>query len=156
MVSVIYLIVTLGWTIMQKGEKKDMRRFFLLMIAFSMILGCSSTTTINTYPQGAKIKVDGEFIGIAPVRWEDHGFSWMGIDVEASKEGYLDAKQTISKNNFYLGRLFWIPVLSWPWITGYRDQYTIELIRDKNATSDKAITTSPANQISSAPPLFDK
>jgi hypothetical protein len=127
-----------------------MRRFFLLIIALSMILGCASTTTINTYPQGAKVKVNGEFIGISPIKWEDHYASWVGIEVVASKDGYQDAKTIISKDNFYLGRLFWVPVLSWPWITGYRDQYTIELIRDKNAV---AAAIPPPPERMSSPPL---
>ena len=54
-----------------------MNRFFLSCIIFSLIcVGCGSlhtTTAINSYPQGAKIWVDGEYVGETPVAADFYG-----------------------------------------------------------------------------------
>ncbi len=104
-----------------------MSKFFSTIIALLVIAGCASSTEFRTIPSGAKVWVDGELYGISPVSYYDRYPAGASVKVNFTKKGYEDREVEITKNCLYVHRIFWFPVLSWPWITGYRDQYTFEL-----------------------------
>jgi hypothetical protein len=54
----------------------------------------------------------------------------------------------ITKDCLYMHRIFWFPILSWPWVTGYREQYTFELNKRENLSQTaKTATQSQSTKI---------
>jgi len=120
-----------------------MIRHLSITIVLFILAGCASMTEFRTIPSGAKVFVDGELIGLSPVPYYDRLLAGSTIKVDFIKQGYEDHTVGITKDCLYLHRVFWFPVLSWPWITGYREQYTFELNQKKKPLDIKKSITPP-------------
>jgi len=125
-----------------------MNKLFLIIVSLFILASCSSTTELRTIPSGAKVWVDGELLGLSPVSYYDRYLAGSTVKATFIKKGYEDRSVEITKDCLYVHRIFWFPVLSWPWITGYREQYTFELNKKANPTKiEKAITPPQATKI---------
>lgn len=110
-----------------------MKKYAITFIIICALAGCSSGTTLNTYPEGAKVKINGKLSGITPMYYYDRAVSGHDIKVTFAKDGYNDKSVIISKDVVYIHRFFLpLPILSWPWILGYDDIYMYELEPKKN------------------------
>jgi hypothetical protein len=98
---------------------------FLLPILF--LLSCSSVTYIKTIPDGAKIKEENELKGVTPYFHWDRGMGISGRTFTLQLEGYKDKTVSIEKSRFVIHRIFFLPILSWPWLFEYPDEYYFEL-----------------------------
>ncbi len=107
-----------------------LRGFASLVLSFSVLLsGCASSTLINSIPPGAKVYVDGQYLGHAPVKQKDAAILGSFKDVVLKKDGYRDQSGTIRKDEIRFLPLIagiWL-IIPWLWVTGYPDQYTFEL-----------------------------
>ncbi len=91
--------------------------------------GCASSTLIRSVPAGAKVYVDGQYLGRTPVTHRDSGPLWTTKAVTLKLDGYDDQSGTLRKENLQTGPLVgcilvYVPCL---WLTGYPDEYTFTL-----------------------------
>jgi len=98
---------------------------FLLPILF--LLSCASSTYIKTLPEGAKIKEGDILKGVTPYLHWDRGIGTGGRTFTLQMEGYKDKTIIIERREFKAQRIILLPVLAWPWIFGYPDEYFFEL-----------------------------
>lgn len=112
-----------------------MRMVCTLSLAASLLGGCASTTRINSVPPGARVFVDGQYLGRAPVTHEDSGPLWTSKPVMLKLDGYEDQSGMIRKEELRVGPLIGGTLVLVPflWLTGYPDEYTFELERDQSA-----------------------
>jgi len=97
-------------------------------IAF-LCSSCASSTLIKSVPFGAKVYLDGQYRGRAPLTHRDTAVLGSSKTVVLKCEGYRDITGTIRKEKLAVGPLIGailvaIPVL---WVLGYPAEYTFEL-----------------------------
>jgi hypothetical protein len=109
-----------------------MRKILFLLSAL-ILFGCASSTVIKTIPEGAKVKKNGQLMGITPYDHWDREVSGYTNKFTLQMDGYKDKEITIEKDVFYFHRLILPPVLAWPWLYGYNPGYYFEL--EKNEKS---------------------
>jgi len=113
------------------GPKTCSCAFAISLVLASLASGgCSSTTTINSEPSGAKVYVEGELIGTAPVQYSDKAIVGTERDVRLELDGYQPLTTSFSRNGdanvgAIVGGIFLLfPFL---WTLNYDDQYTFQL-----------------------------
>jgi hypothetical protein len=88
-----------------------------LLAVVSMIAGCAESTMIRSYPVGARISVDGHFVGAAPAKFvtSRQDFEQKTFVAVAEHPGYQKTEYTLQKTTckgrivggvFTLGILF--------------------------------------------------
>lgn len=117
-----------------------MRRVVCSISIFALLTAaCASSTLIHSIPPGAKVYVDGQYLGRAPVTQKDTAPLGTAKTVPLKLEGYKDRVGTIRKEELKIGPLIGglfalVPLL---WVTGYPDQYTFELERSEAPVRDR-------------------
>ena len=101
----------------------------LALAACLLVVGCVSSTLINSVPPGAKVYLDGQYMGVAPVTQKDAAVLGSSKTVVLKLDGYHDRTGTIRKEELQVGPLIagiflTIPLL---WVMGYPAQYIFEL-----------------------------
>jgi hypothetical protein len=91
------------------------------------LLSCASTTYIKTSPEGAKVKDGTVLKGVTPYFHWDRGISYTGKTFTLEMEGYKDKTIKIKKSKFVYHRIIFLPILSWPWLFEYPEEYFFEL-----------------------------
>ena len=107
------------------------RTISVILIATIFLQGCASSTMIRSIPDGAKVYVDGQYRGRAPVIQKDTAFSGSAKNVALKLDGYATKTGTIRKEETDVIRLvagifLLLPLL---WMMKYPDQYIFELER---------------------------
>lgn len=99
------------------------------LITVMQLLGCASSTLINSVPSGAKAYIDGRLVGQTPVTQKDTAIAGSSKTVVLKKDGFRDWTGTIRKEDLAVGPLVGGIFLFFPfvWILGYPDQYIFEL-----------------------------
>ena len=103
-----------------------------LLVAFSS--GCTSTTLINTRPTGARVEVDGRYIGDAPASYSETVTAWTRNQVRLTLAGYKQNIGFISADNWVGSKvagsvilgLTCLPLIGFIgliWSTEYRPSY---------------------------------
>ena len=100
-----------------------------------LLSGCASTTLIQSTPEGAKVYLDGESVGITPYSHTDTKIVGSTTSVKLEKEGYEPFYTYFSRNEqadvgAIIGGVFvWVPFL---WIMKYKPTHTYEMspVRD--------------------------
>ena len=100
-----------------------------LMVASILVAGCKSTTVIRSYPQGAKVYIDGVYQGNTPVQYSDRKTSLSKTKLLIKKEGYQTKNITLKKDelqplNLITGFFIIVPLA---WSLGYEKNYSYEL-----------------------------
>jgi hypothetical protein len=84
---------------------------------------------IRTEPDGAKIKLNSQPLGVSPVETDMSNFDFQDYVVEISKSGYKTLTATLQKEfkvgAFVVGLLVWWPELLWAY--GPKSVQTFEL-----------------------------
>ena len=101
----------------------------VVAIVVLLSTGCASSTMINSIPPGAKVYIDGQYLGRSPVTQKDTALLGSSKTVTLKLKGYSDRVGTIRKDELKVGPLIGglfvlVPFL---WVTGYPSQYTFEL-----------------------------
>ncbi|HUN56391.1 MAG TPA: hypothetical protein VMU29_14655 [Smithella sp.] len=99
----------------------------LLLLLLSFLFSCSSATYIKTIPEGVKVYQDGQLKGVTPYYYWDRGMGTSGKTFTLQMEGYKDKDVSIKKSEFVIHRIIFLPILSWPWLFEYPDEYFFEL-----------------------------
>ncbi|MEM9064534.1 MAG: PEGA domain-containing protein [Planctomycetota bacterium] len=102
--------------------------------AMVVLSGCSSTTVINTRPQGARIYVEGQLIGTSPVEYTDSAITGSKREVRIELDRYETITGSFSRNgkvnaDAIVGGIFLlVPYL---WAMDYEDEYTFVLTPER-------------------------
>jgi len=110
-------------------EKALLPRLLPVVVALISFNACASSTVINSVPPGAKVYVNGHYLGDAPVTQTDTAVLGTWKNVVLKKEGYKDQTGTIAKEELAIGPaiagvFLWVPLI---WALGYPEQYTFDL-----------------------------
>jgi hypothetical protein len=94
------------------------------------LLACSSETVIRSNPPGAKVFIDGSFVGTTPYTMSDTKIVGSTTSVRLEYPGYAPLTTNISRNEEFdvvacIGGVFFLPIFLW--IEGYKPEHTYEL-----------------------------
>ena len=120
-----------------------------------LFASCSSTTLIQSVPNGAKVYLNGEYAGVTPYSHTDTKIVGSTTMVRLEKEGYETMNTAFSRNEdadvgAIIGGIFFLfPFL---WTMKYKPTRTYELIPLGNAslTGDDNTTTAQKGLIKDA------
>jgi hypothetical protein len=102
-----------------------------LVVAMAFFGACTSSTVINSRPQGAKVYLNGEYVGVTPYTMSDTKITGSSTQVRLEYPGYQPHVTNIARNEEFdvgacIGGVFLlVPFL---WIMGYRGSHTYELM----------------------------
>ena len=115
-----------------------MKRFLTTLTSLLLIAGfvlstssCASTTIINSHPQGAKVYMNQEYMGVTPYTYTDTKVVGTSTIVKLTKDGYQDTNVILTRNEqvdvgaIIGGLCVWVPFL---WVMGYNPSHTDELV----------------------------
>jgi hypothetical protein len=123
---------------------KRSRIITLLLVTSLVVTGCSSTTTFNSIPGGAKLYLDGAYMGTTPYAYSDSKIMMTTTTVRMEMDGYDPFVGQITRNEeadvgAIIGGIFvWIPFL---WAMQYRPDHTYVLKPATGGTSDTTVVT---------------
>ena len=103
----------------------------IMMASIVLMTSCESLTEINTIPSGAKVYVNGEYIGDTPVKYRDTKLSWACTPLKITMDGYQDKNESLCKNEEINKEALFVGLFVWPclvWIMGYKKSRTYELV----------------------------
>lgn len=99
--------------------------FVCLLVFLILLPSCSTSILISSYPSGANVFANGEYIGETPVRHWDAKPSGSLLDVRIEKDGYEDLTANIEKTgriNFRALMLCWL-LFPLAWLEKYPTSY---------------------------------
>ena len=70
-----------------------------LLVACCLVVGCSESAMVRSYPPGSKLYVNGEFVGITPAVYtvDSSEFSKRDFAVRLDRTGYTSAEGVLRK-----------------------------------------------------------
>ncbi len=105
-------------------------RFMGVFSVAALLTACTSTTVINSRPQGAKLYLNGQYMGATPYTMSDTKVVGSTTTVRLEYPGYETLDGSISRNEqFDVGACIGGVFLLFPflWIQGYYPAHTFEL-----------------------------
>ena len=118
-----------------KKIRKIKKTISLLLVCSILFTSCVSTTIIRSVPSGAKVYINGEFVGTTPYTHSDTKIVGSTNDIKLEKEGFEPLYASFSRNEAVdvgaiIGGLFLlVPFL---WIMKYKPVHIYELIPGNN------------------------
>ena len=105
-------------------------RLMVMIWVMAILSACSSTTLIHSVPPGAKVFVDDNYIGNAPIPYRDNKVSLSNTRFRLEKDGYDTFEKEIMKDEALhggaiIGGIFFL--LPWFWVLKYNPERTYEL-----------------------------
>jgi hypothetical protein len=104
--------------------------FFIYLILAITLASCSSTTKIQSIPEGAKVYINDAYKGTTPYIHSDTRPLWSSLNVKLTKENYKDFTIVIKKDEeFNAGACAGGFCLLFPfiWVMEYQPEHTYEL-----------------------------
>ena len=90
-----------------------LKNIITILVILPLLSACTTSTRFNTTPEGAKIFVNGDYIGDSPVTLDDSKSLPSRIHIQVRHEGYKELDLFIDKRADYLNMtLAAIPYLS--------------------------------------------
>lgn len=93
---------------------------------------CGSTTLIRSIPEGAKIYVDGEPMGVTPYEHYDTKIVGSRTDIRLIMDGYEDLNTRLTRDeDIDVGALIGgilLPPIPLLWVMKYKPQHTYEMV----------------------------
>lgn len=107
----------------------NMKKYIALLMVFFFLIGCTSSTIINTKPDGAEIYIDNIKVGKTPYTHSDTDLAGTVKPVKIIKEGYVPLETVIRKNEPDAGAIIGTILILFPvvWVLGYPEKYDFEL-----------------------------
>jgi len=97
--------------------------------------GCTASTVIRSKPEGAKVYLNGESVGVTPYTMTDTKIIGSSTTVRLVKEGYEDYNTVISRTEeIDAGPAiagFLCGVWPWLWAMKYKPEHAYELERKR-------------------------
>lgn len=127
---------------------------FLLSFCF-IVSGCTTLSTIRTNPPGARLHLNGKYMGTTPVEVElDDGFgAWARYQAEIYMDGYEPKKIHLQQDTDWVTAILVGGLVCWwcPYFNGQRHRpvYEFHLERLQNAPSNDV------NLIPELPPIYN-
>ena len=110
--------------------KNSIKKSVVLLATTSFIAGCSSSTVIHSRPEGAKLYVEGVYVGKTPYKYTDMKLVGSRTPLELKMDGYETLDTHLSKSErpdigaIVGGFFFTVPFL---WTLEYQPEHTYEL-----------------------------
>jgi hypothetical protein len=106
-----------------------MKKLIALSMVFFFLFGCASTTYVKSNPPGARLQVDGQFLGETPKFYTDKAVAGTTRSVTLKKEGYKDFNGYLKREKLSIpiligGILLIVPLV---WVLEYPSQYNFEM-----------------------------
>lgn len=118
----------------------------VLSLGLLLLAGCASRTLIRSNPSGARVSVDGAFVGVTPYTHQDSKVAFSTTAIRLSKPGYQDFVTTLRRDEqlnpaaCVFGSCCLIPYL---WVFGYKSErlYVLDPVggRGGEASADGAL-----------------
>ncbi len=104
------------------------------LVSFSLMLlvfGCASVTMINSSPEGAKVYIDEQSVGLTPFTYSDTKIIGSSTYIRLEMEGYQPFNTVMVRNEevdpgAVVGGFFFWPV--WLWFMKYKPVHFYELV----------------------------
>ena len=97
-------------------------------LALCTVTGCSTSSRFHTKPDGAKLYVNGDYVGETPVVYTDRRSMPKRLHIQIRKEGYKELDFYIDKTTDYLGTfLSMFYGFGVPWSASLDNVYHINL-----------------------------
>ena len=102
----------------------------VIMSSVFLFSSCASSTLIQSNPNGAKLYMGGEYVGITPYNYSDTKIAGSKTPVRLVMEGYQEFNVVLNRNEkasagAIIGGIFLlVPFL---WTTEYKPMHTYEL-----------------------------
>jgi len=118
-----------------KGAKmlvKFITFFLILTLFFSLVIGCSYNVAIMTNPEGAKVYVQGMYIGKSPATYRDRSGTPKTYMLKITKPGHKEINTVIDRNYKADISLLWLIPGIIPYFVGtaeLEETYNFELER---------------------------
>ncbi|NTW07435.1 MAG: PEGA domain-containing protein [Syntrophaceae bacterium] len=115
--------------ILQMKCKKFCRIFIFFFAFIFLCVGCASTTTIKSRPDGANVYIDNVKAGVTPLAYSDTAIAGSTKALKLKKDGYMPLETVIRKSEFQIGPCIGGLLVLFPfvWILGYPESYEFEL-----------------------------
>jgi PEGA domain len=110
--------------------KNSIKKSIVLLTMSSLVAGCSSTTVIHSRPEGAKVYMDGVYVGKTPYKYSDMKIVGSKTPLELKVDGYETIDTHLSKSEkpdigaIVGGVFFTFPFL---WTMEYQPEHMYEL-----------------------------
>lgn len=109
---------------------KYCRKVMAMLLVSTLVSACTSRTMIRTSPQGAKVYLNGEFLGETPYSYKDKKIVGSTNQLVLKKEGYKEFSTSFSRDEelsvgALIGGLF--VVVPFFWIMKYKPDHIFEL-----------------------------
>jgi hypothetical protein len=110
---------------------KTIKSLPVILLTLTIISACTSTTLIQSVPEGARVIINNETLGVTPYEYKDSKISFSETHLTLELEGYepFDARLTkdeeINVGAVIGGCLFWFPFI---WTMEYKPVHTYELM----------------------------
>ncbi len=94
-----------------------------------LVVGCSSSTLINSRPEGAAVYIDGVRMGLTPYKYSDMAPLGTSKSLRLEKPGYKPLNTVIRKDEFKVGPCIGGVLVFFPfiWLLGYPNMYELPL-----------------------------
>jgi hypothetical protein len=108
-------------------SRRVFQRATAALLLASVSLACTSSTVISTTPAGARVFLDGAYVGRTPYVMSDTRIVGSATSVRIEADGYEPLQATIRRDEEFsvgacIGGVFLlVPFL---WIMGYRPEHT--------------------------------
>ncbi len=107
---------------------------FFVFLTTALFSGCASTTVIQSSPSGAKVFLNGSYVGVTPYTMRDTKIVWTKTHVKLVKNNYQPFTTTIVKNEAadigpIIGGFF--VTVPWLWFMKYKPQHNYVLLPEK-------------------------
>lgn len=105
------------------------KSMIVLVILCFLFVGCSSSTLINSRPEGAELYIDGVRMGLTPYKYSDMAPLGTSKVIRLEKPGYKPLNTIIRKEEFKVGPCIGGVLVLFPfiWLLGYPDRYEYPL-----------------------------
>jgi len=153
-----------------KKQNRLLTFAFLLISGCILFTGCGSTTLIRSIPDGAKVYIEGEPVGVTPYEHYDTKIIGTTTEIRLELDGYENLNTRIVRNeDLDVGALIGgilFPPIPFLWIMKYKPQHTYEMIPymeniqegvvGAEATPDNGTDNSLSNKLYELKDLLDK
>jgi hypothetical protein len=131
----------------------------LLMAGCILFTSCSSTTRIQTIPDGARVYINDEPAGTTPYNYTDTKIMFSSTNIRLEKEGYepyytiLTRDEEVDVGAIIGGFILWVP---FAWSMKYKPTHTYELYPLQPAPADQQALPGQADRLRELKKLLDE
>jgi hypothetical protein len=141
-----------------RSASLSIKAFSLFMAGCILFTSCSSTTRIQSLPDGARVYINDEPVGTTPYNYTDTKIMFSSTDIRLEKEGYepyytiLTRDEEVDVGAIIGGFIFWVP---FAWSMKYKPTHTYELYPMQPVQQDTQAQPSQSERLRELKKLLD-